>query len=69
MVKENFPSVVIIENNSNVGFSKGNNLAVKLAKGEYVCMLNPDTVVAEDVCKYSRICKQNPTWNYWLSVG
>ncbi|MDG1385004.1 MAG: glycosyltransferase family 2 protein [Flavobacteriaceae bacterium] len=48
MVKENFPSVVIIENNSNVGFSKANNQAVKIAKGEYVCILNPDTVVAED---------------------
>ena len=48
MVKEKFPSVVIIENNSNVGFSKANNQAVKVAKGEYVCILNPDTVVAED---------------------
>ena len=48
MVKEKFPSVVLIENNSNVGFSKANNQAVQVAKGEYVCILNPDTVVAED---------------------
>lgn len=48
MVKEKFPSVVLIENNSNSGFSKANNQAVKIAKGEYVCILNPDTVVAED---------------------
>ena len=48
MVKEKFPSVILIQNNSNVGFSKANNQAVKVAKGEYVCILNPDTVVAED---------------------
>jgi len=48
MVKEKFPSVVLIENNSNLGFSKANNQAVQIAKGEYVCILNPDTVVAED---------------------
>ena len=48
MVKEKFPSVTLIENASNVGFSKANNQAVKVAKGEYVCILNPDTVVAED---------------------
>ena len=48
MVKEKFPSVVLIENNSNLGFSKANNQAVQVAKGEYVCILNPDTVVAED---------------------
>ena len=48
MVKEKFPSVVLIQNNSNLGFSKANNQAVKVAKGEYVCILNPDTVVSED---------------------
>ena len=48
MVKEKFPSVVLIENNSNIGFSKANNQAVRVAKGAYVCILNPDTVVAED---------------------
>ena len=48
MVKTKFPFVTIIENNSNVGFSKANNQAVRVAKGEYVCILNPDTVVAED---------------------
>ena len=48
MVKQLFPSVKLIENNENSGFSKGNNMAVAQAKGEYVCILNPDTVVAED---------------------
>lgn len=48
MMKERFPDVHLIENNYNAGFSKGNNIGVEAAKGRYVCILNPDTVVAED---------------------
>ena len=45
MVKERFPQVTLIENTDNVGFSKANNQAVAIAKGEYLCILNPDTAV------------------------
>jgi GT2 family glycosyltransferase len=48
MMKTRFPNIKLIENKENYGFPKGNNLAVAQAKGEYVCILNPDTVVAED---------------------
>lgn len=48
MVKEKFPEVILIENKENVGFSKANNQAMRIAKGEYVLLLNPDTVVEED---------------------
>ena len=48
MVKELFPSVKLIANKENSGFSKGNNIGVAEAKGDYLCILNPDTVVAED---------------------
>ncbi|MFP9115117.1 glycosyltransferase family 2 protein [Flavobacterium sp. RHBU_3] len=48
MVKQYFPDVVLIENPENSGFPKGNNIGVAVAKGDYVCILNPDTVVAED---------------------
>jgi len=48
MVKELFPKVKLIENKDNSGFSKGNNIGVLQARGEYLCILNPDTVVAED---------------------
>ncbi|MFB9052964.1 glycosyltransferase family 2 protein [Formosa undariae] len=48
MVKSRFPKVKLIENTTNFGFSKGNNIGVSEAKGEYVCVLNPDTVVTED---------------------
>jgi GT2 family glycosyltransferase len=48
MVKQLFPSVELIENKENSGFSKGNNIGAAQAKGEYLCILNPDTVVSED---------------------
>lgn len=48
MMKQRFPNIKLIENKENSGFPKGNNIAVKEAKGEYLCILNPDTVVAED---------------------
>ncbi len=48
MVRERFPQVSLIENRENAGFPKGNNIGVASAKGEYICILNPDTVVAED---------------------
>lgn len=48
MMKQRFPKVKLIENKENSGFPKGNNIGVAVAQGEYVCILNPDTVVAED---------------------
>ncbi|MGB0368706.1 MAG: glycosyltransferase family 2 protein, partial [Flavobacteriales bacterium] len=48
MVEEKFPSVKLIANKENVGFSKANNQAMEIAKGEYVLLLNPDTLVEED---------------------
>jgi len=48
MVRRNFPHVTLIANPENSGFPKGNNIGVARAKGEFLCILNPDTVVAED---------------------
>ena len=48
MIKEHFPSVRLVENKENIGFSKANNQGVAFAEGEYVLILNPDTVLAED---------------------
>jgi O-antigen biosynthesis protein len=47
MVREKFPEVILLANRENTGFSKANNQAMRLAKGEYVLLLNPDTVVEE----------------------
>lgn len=48
MVKTKFPTVHLIANKENTGFSKANNQAMRIAKGDYILLLNPDTVVEED---------------------
>jgi GT2 family glycosyltransferase len=48
MVRERHPWVTLIANKENVGFSRANNQGIKLAKGKYILLLNPDTVVEED---------------------
>ena len=48
MLAEKFPEVNVIANKDNVGFSKANNQAIRVATGEYVLLLNPDTVVEDD---------------------
>ncbi|MCR4993947.1 MAG: glycosyltransferase family 2 protein [Bacteroidales bacterium] len=47
-LQKDFPEVHFIANNENVGFSKANNIAIRQSSGEYVLLLNPDTLVAED---------------------
>lgn len=48
LVSEKFAKVHLIKNKVNLGFSKANNQGVEIAEGEYILILNPDTVVAED---------------------
>ncbi len=48
MVRQRFPSVILIENKINSGFSVANNQAIRIARGEFILLLNPDTVVEED---------------------
>ena len=47
-VRRHYPWVRLIENQENLGFAKANNQAIRQAQGDYVLLLNPDTVVAED---------------------
>ncbi len=51
ILKERFPEVITIENKENLGFSKANNQAIALSKGEYVLLINPDTVVENSTFK------------------
>ena len=48
MLETKFPQVHLIANTENVGFAKANNQAIRISQGEYVLLLNPDTVVEED---------------------
>ncbi len=45
MIKNKFSWVILIENDTNKGFSKANNQGAAIAKGKYICILNPDIVV------------------------
>jgi GT2 family glycosyltransferase len=61
MVRQKFPSVILIDNKENAGFSRANNQALKLAKGEYHLLLNPDTIVEEDTFeKVIRFMDEHP---------
>ena len=46
--KEKFPDVELIQNNENLGYCGGNNVGIKKAKGEFIVILNPDTIVEKN---------------------
>ncbi|NQV49428.1 MAG: glycosyltransferase [Candidatus Marinimicrobia bacterium] len=48
MLRQQFPAINVIANSENLGFSKANNQAIKEASGDYIWLLNPDTLVQED---------------------
>jgi len=48
MLRANFPTVIFIQIEDNVGFAKANNLAANLATGDNLLLLNPDTIFLED---------------------
>lgn len=47
-ITRRFPEVVFISSDHNLGFSRANNMAIRQSSGEYVLLLNPDTIVAEN---------------------
>lgn len=47
-VRDHYPQVEVIASDQNLGFSAGNNEAIRRATGEWILLLNPDTVVPED---------------------
>lgn len=48
MVRNTFPNVKLIINLENIGFSKANNMGIKASTGEYILILNPDTIIEEN---------------------
>ena len=51
VISRDYAWVHLINNRENLGFSKANNIAIRQAQGEYILLLNPDTVVAEETLK------------------
>ena len=66
VIPKKLPQVRYIQNADNLGFSRGNNIGIAVAKGEYICLLNPDTAVSDDVFHHclqfaESICGIRPT--------
>jgi len=49
--KQKFPEIKLIQNNENTGYCGGNNTGIKEAKGEFIVILNPDTIVKSNWLK------------------
>ena len=45
MCKEKYPDIKLIQNDKNFGYCEGNNIGIREAKGDYIIILNPDTIV------------------------
>jgi len=50
-VAPKFRDVSYVESNHNLGFARANNIAIRESKGEYVLLLNPDTIVGENAIR------------------
>lgn len=62
VITEAFSDVRVIKNTENLGFSKGNNSGVQLARGRYVLLLNNDTLLIDNaIAKVFLFLNQNPT--------
>jgi GT2 family glycosyltransferase len=44
-IRRHYPQVRIVENRQNLGFARGNNAGIRASRGEYVLILNPDTII------------------------
>jgi GT2 family glycosyltransferase len=59
--QKHFPAIVLIENDTNVGFAKGNNIGIARATGDYILLLNSDTVLKNNavfICR--KFLDENP---------
>jgi len=62
MIKKKFPTVNLIANQENLGFSKANNLAIKQSTGRFVLLLNPDMrVTPETLPQMVEFMEKHPT--------
>jgi len=49
IIRKEFPSIILIANQKNLGFASANNQGLSIAKGQYVLLLNSDTIITAGV--------------------
>lgn len=60
MIKSEFPKVLLIENEINGGFAYGNNKGIKISSGDFIFLLNSDTIILNDaIFKMLQYMKEN----------
>ncbi len=65
-IKKKFPQINLIASKDNLGFAKANNLAAEKASGEFILLLNPDTVVLDNaIDKLMQFAHDNPDSGIW----
>jgi O-antigen biosynthesis protein len=59
-IRNKYPQINLIDNDKNLGFSKANNIALRKVSGEYILLLNPDTILEEGSFeKLIKFCEDN----------
>lgn len=60
-IQREYPRVRVLENNANLGFARGNNVGIGASRGEYILILNPDTVIhAGALDKWMEFARKHP---------
>jgi GT2 family glycosyltransferase len=60
MIAEHFPQIKLIRSSENLGFAKGNNLAAHHARGQYLLLLNNDTILQSDIADAVNVLERDP---------
>jgi hypothetical protein len=75
VIEREFPDVILIRNSENVGFARANNQGIEVSKGEFILILNPDTVLFPGALdRMIAFMEKNPdvgavTPKIWLDEG
>jgi N-acetylglucosaminyl-diphospho-decaprenol L-rhamnosyltransferase len=65
-IERSFKNINLIKSPENLGFAKANNLAARTARGKYILLLNPDTVILDNAIeRLLKFAIDNPTAGIW----
>jgi len=60
-IRGNYPQVRVLENRANLGFAKGNNVGIRASSGDYILILNPDTIIHDGALdRFMQFAEKHP---------